>query len=71
MASVCDYLFCDCMFMESTDKHMGVNDLKELLVKCPNCKFIVSHLENETRKELLEMNLTNVVVPEDGLVIEI
>ncbi len=71
MASVCDYLFCDCMFIKSTDKHMGIDSIIYLSSKYPNCKFIVSHLEDDTREELKKQKIKNVIIPSDGLEITI
>ena len=71
MASVCSYLFCDCMFIKGTDKHMGIDDLKKLTEKYPKCKFIVNHMEDITRDELKKMKIKNVIVPNDGDIIEI
>ena len=71
MASVCNYLFCDCMFISGTSKHMGINMLKELSMKYSDCNFVVSHMEDDTRKELQTMNIKNVLVPDDGLIINI
>jgi ribonuclease BN (tRNA processing enzyme) len=71
LASQCDYLFTDCMFIEATDKHMGIDKLSILLDKYPNCIFIVSHLENDTRVELKKLNLDRVIVPNDGTLIDI
>lgn len=71
MASICDMLFCDCMFKVATDKHMGINKLEHLANKYKNCKFVVSHLENDTRDILIKQKLKNVVVPKDGQIIEI
>ena len=65
MASKCKYLFCDCMFIDGTTKHMGINNLKTLLSKYPDCTFIVTHLEDSTRKELEKMKNNNLIVPED------
>lgn len=71
MASVCNYLFCDCMFIEGTTKHMGIDMIKELSSTYPNCNFVVSHMEDNTREELKKMDIKNVIVPEDGAIIEI
>lgn len=71
MAQKCSYLFCDCMFIEGTDKHMGIDNLKYLHEKHPNCKFIVSHLENQTREELKKQNIKNIIIPDDGYILEI
>ena len=66
MSKECNYLFCDCMFIKGTDKHMGIDNLQYLANKYQKCKFIVSHMENETREELKQLNIKNIIVPEDG-----
>ena len=71
MASKCDYLICDCMFIEGTPKHMGIDNLTQISKMYPKCKFVVSHLENDTRSLLIEKNIKNVIVPKDGQVINI
>lgn len=71
MASKCNYLFCDCMFIKGTDKHMGIDNLKYLVENHPKCIFVPSHLNNETREELKYLNLKNVIIAEDGMEINI
>ncbi len=71
MASVCEYLFCDCMFIKGTSKHMGIDNIKYLSEKYPKCKFVVSHLEDETRQELKKLKIKNVIIPDDDLEINI
>lgn len=71
MASICNYLFCDCMFIEGTSKHMGIDMIKDLCYKYPKCQFIVSHMEDNTRKEIEKLNIRNLIVPNDGLIINI
>ena len=71
MASICNYLFCDCMFINGTSKHMGIDMLNELCINYKNCKFVVSHLEDATRFELKSLNIENVIIPEDGSTINI
>lgn len=71
MSEKCDYLFCDCMFINGTKKHQGINDLEYLSQKHFDCIFIVSHLEDDTRIKLKKKNIKNIIVPEDGQIIEI
>ena len=71
MSKECNYLFCDCMFIEGTDKHMGIDNLKYLSKKYKNCTYVVSHLENNTREELKKSKYDNIIIPEDGEVINI
>lgn len=66
LASICDYLFCDCMFLESTDKHMGLNDLQKLALKYPNCHFVTSHMEEQTWNKIKELDVTNITCGEDN-----
>lgn len=62
MVSICEYLFCDCMFIKGTIKHMGIGNIKYLSEKYPECKFVVSHLEDETRGELKKLKIKNVII---------
>ena len=66
MSKQCNYLFCDCMFITGTNKHMGIDNLKYLSENYPKCKFVVSHMENDTREELKKLNIKNIIVPTDG-----
>ena len=65
MANCCNYLFCDCMYINGTSKHMGIDNIKYLAKKYQNCKFVVSHLEDNTRNSLQKENVNNVIVPSD------
>ncbi len=69
MASICNYLFCDCMFLEGNSKHQGINDIEYLSKKYPKCKFVTSHMEEISRNKLKKLNIKNVMVPEDGDII--
>ena len=65
MSSKCSYLFCDCMLLNGNSKHMGIDNIEYLSKKYPNCNFVVSHLEDETRDRLNKIKLKNIIVPED------
>ena len=71
MAELCNYLFCDCMFIEGTKKHQGINDIIYLSNKYPSCNFVVSHMEKCTREELKKLKVKNIIVPDDGLILNI
>ncbi len=66
MAEKCSYLFCDCMLSKGNNKHQGIDNLEYLSKKYPNCKFVVSHLEDDTRDKLNKMNFNNIIVPNDN-----
>ncbi len=71
MANICNYLFLDYMFINASTKHNGIDKLEYLINKYKNCKYIVFHLENDTREKLKELDYSNVIVPNDGFTIEI
>lgn len=71
MAEKCDYLFCDCMLINGNNKHQGIDDIEYLSNKYPNCKFVVIHLEDNTREEIKMKKIVNVIVPNDYDVINI
>lgn len=66
MAEKCNYLFCDCMLNQGSKKHMGIDNIKYLTKKYETCTFVVSHLEDKTRDLLKELNIKNVIIPNDG-----
>lgn len=69
MASICDYLICDCSLILGNDKHMGIDDIKKLAQKYPSHKFVTSHMFSETFKEAKKLKVKNIIVPSDGDVI--
>lgn len=71
LSSKCRYLFCDCMFIKGNGKHQGIDNLEYLSKKYPNCTFVVSHLEDDTRKKLEKMNIKNIIVPDDAQIIRV
>lgn len=71
MAKTCNYLFCDCMLENGNNKHQGINDLIYLSNKYKKCIFVVSHLEDNTRNKLKKSNVDNIIVPNDGDIINI
>lgn len=71
MAKKCSYLFCNCKLLEGNTKHQGIDNLKYLSSKYQDCTFVVSHLDDITREKLKELNITNIVIPEDYQIIKI
>lgn len=71
MAEKCNYLFCDCSLVTGSTKHQGVDNIKYLSKKYPDCKFIVSHMSDGVPEELSKLKLKNVIIPKDGDVIDI
>ena len=71
LSEKCSYLFCDCMLSKGNNKHQGIDNLEYLSKKYPNCKFVVSHLEDDTRKKLEQMKIKNIIVPDDAQIIRV
>lgn len=71
LASKCDYIFCDCMFIKGNNKHMGLDMLEKVASSYPKCHFVVVHLENITREEIKKRKYKNIIVPNDGDVFNI
>ena len=71
LASKCLYLFTDCANLLGNEKHMGIDNVEYLREKYQNCTFIVSHMDDSAREELIKKNLKNVIIPNDGDIIEI
>ena len=66
MLQKCDYVFGDCSLINGTSKHMGADFLEMVTKKYPNCKYIASHMDDETRKYLKKVKIKNVIIPQDG-----
>lgn len=60
-----DYLICDCTKNVGNHSHLGVDDIKEFLNKYKNLKIIPSHMGKISKKSLLEMNNSNLIIKED------
>lgn len=66
MASICDYLICDCSLILGNESHMGIDDIKKLATKYPDHKFVTSHMFEKTIKEAKKLKIKNIIVPNDG-----
>lgn len=50
---------------------MGIDNIKYLSKKYVNCNFVISHMDDETRKKLEKLNLDNVCISYDGININV
>lgn len=71
LAEECEYLVCDCSAKVGGDKHMGIDNIVDMAKKYKDHKFIVSHMANATREEISKLKLENIIVPNDGDIIDI
>lgn len=66
MCSISDYMFSDTTGLKTTEKHMGLDDYKELYKQYPNCKFYSIH-----RNDYNVEGISGVEFPNDGDILEI
>lgn len=71
LANQVDYLIADMTLEVGDDSHMGINNILELLSENPNLKIIPVHMQDKTRKKAKELNLDNLIILEDGDILEI
>ena len=71
IASKVDYLICDMTLMLGNDSHMGIDDILELMKEYPNLKIIPIHMHDKTRNEAKKLKKDNLLIYEDGKILEI
>ncbi len=71
MASICNYLICDCSLKIGNNKHMGIDNILYLSNKYPNCHIITSHMFWETKIDLNKIKNKKIIIPDDGLEMEL
>ena len=64
--SAADLVFCDCDLITGNEKHMGIDDLSALAEEYPNTRIVASHLKDETRQALLQMQPNGIRIAADG-----
>lgn len=60
----------DMTFIDRNDEHMGINDIKMLIQKY-NKPIISTHMTNKARDYAIKENISNLIIPNDGEIIEI
>ena len=71
IASEVDYLICDMTLMLGNDSHMGIDDVLELMKEYPNLKIIPIHMHDKTREEAKKIKKDNLLIYEDGKILEV
>lgn len=66
MVMECKYVICDCNSIMGTDKHMGIDNIKELCALNPRCVIFTSHMNDDTKAELLKLSIPNLRVLNDN-----
>lgn len=71
IASKVDYLICDMTLMLDNDSHMGIDNILELMEDYPNLKIIPIHMHDKTRNEAKKLEKDNLLIYEDGKILEV
>ena len=71
IVSKSDVSILDMAKIEGHSNHMGIDNILMLCEKYPDKKIIATHMQGDSRKEAVKLNVENLIIPEDGDVFEI
>lgn len=71
LASNVDILISDMTLETGNNSHMGINNILELLKENPKLKIIPIHIHDKTREQVKELNIENLILLDDGDIIEL
>lgn len=61
----------DMSFIEGRIAHMGLEDILKIMEKYPNKKIATTHMQDYVREQAKEKNIENLIIPDDGEIINI
>lgn len=62
----CKIMICDCSHKNGDIYHMGIDNVKNIILKNKSLKIIPTHFRDNTKEMLKSMNLKNVFIVDDG-----
>jgi ribonuclease BN (tRNA processing enzyme) len=65
-----DVLVADMSMEKGNDEHMGIDNIIYLAEKYNNTVIIATHMRDETKNKAKNLNIQNVIIPDDGFVYE-
>lgn len=71
LASNVDFLISDMTLEIGDDSHMGINNILDLLKEYPKLKIIPIHMYDKTREQAKKLNINNLIILEDGHILEL
>lgn len=71
LASYVDVLILDMTQEVGTQSHMGINNILDLLKEYPKLKIIPIHMHDKTRVQAKKLEKENLMILEDGDVLEL
>lgn len=66
-----DISILDMSWMESKKAHIGLEDIVKIKQIYPNKKIATTHMQDYTREQAKKQNIENLIVPDDGEIIEL
>lgn len=66
-----DLSVLDMSWMESKKAHMGLEDILKITQNYPNKKIVTTHMQDYTREQAKKQNIENLLVLDDGEIIEL
>lgn len=70
LANNVDFLISDMTLEIGDDSHMGINNILELLKEYPKLKIIPIHMHDKTREQAKKLSIDNLIIFEDGHILE-
>ena len=71
MSKISDYVIIDVTLEEGNEAHVGIDNLKYLANKYNDTIFITTHMRDDLREPIKNLNLKNVVVGYDGDILKL
>lgn len=71
LASKVKYLIADMTLEIGDDSHMGIDNILELVKEYPKLKIIPIHMYAKTREKAKKLNIQNLIILEDGDILEL
>ena len=65
-----DVSVLDMSKIEGHSNHMGIDNIKMLCEKYPDKKIVATHMQDNSREESKKLDIKNLIIPDDGDIIE-
>lgn len=66
-----NFSILDMSWMESKKAHMGLEDIKRITQTYPNKKIATTHMQDYVREQAKKEKIKNLIIPEDGEILEL
>ncbi len=66
LCNISSYIIIDTTLEIGNESHIGINDIEYLATKYSNVSFITTHMRDDIKSSIKDLNLRNVISGEDG-----